>query len=333
VSRRDAPWWLLAAAVRLLPPGRRAWGSAMRAELAGIDARRERWEFAGGCTRALMTRSATARRIGYPLLTVAAVSVALWWTGRITYVPLHVGSMAVVLVLLAVAWLGRLSGPLGPVAGGPAARGLRAGGGLLLGVWTASLMVSMAEKNSAEQAVYGVPIFGVVLTINLVGLLALTARRSAATPRALTAGLAGAGLAVLVWTVAVCATPPIPVRSTPAVLLIVAGATAAAWAAGGGGRERLLAALCAGTAGIMLLLTVLVLLSTFGPATLIPDLASAALTPADDLEQSRREIQDPYVAVLLLGALVAALQSAVALGGRRPVSAVPDQAMAVTGAG
>jgi hypothetical protein len=53
-----------------------------------------------------------------------------------------------------------------------------------------------------------------------------------------------------------------------------------------------------------------IVLSAFGPAGLIPDLAPAALTPAADLAQSRSEIQDPYVALMVLGCLIAVLQSA-----------------------
>jgi hypothetical protein len=59
------------------------------------------------------------------------------------------------------------------------------------------------------------------------------------------------------------------------------------------------------------------LLSSYGPAWLIPDLVPAALSPADDLANSRVEIQDPYVAMLFLAALVLTIAS---ITGRRPAA-------------
>jgi len=50
----------------------------------------------------------------------------------------------------------------------------------------------------------------------------------------------------------------------------------------------------------------------------IPDLVPAALTPARRIAESRIEVEDPYVAVLVLGGLLAALLSVVAVGTRRP---------------
>jgi hypothetical protein len=60
------------------------------------------------------------------------------------------------------------------------------------------------------------------------------------------------------------------------------------------------------------------LLSSYGPARLIPDLVPAALTPADDLANSRIEIQDPYVALLFLSCLLAFALSAACVVTRRP---------------
>jgi len=59
------------------------------------------------------------------------------------------------------------------------------------------------------------------------------------------------------------------------------------------------------------------LLSSYGPAWLIPDLVPAALSPADDLANSRVEIQDPYVAMLLLACLCAVVLTIASIAGRR----------------
>jgi hypothetical protein len=330
VNWPDAAGWLLAGAVWLLPADRREWGAAMRADLAQIGGRRARWGFATGCVRVVATRPAVLRRVGYPLLMAGALAATLWWTSRIAYPPLHWGSVTAVVVLLALAWLGRHRGPLGPVADSWTARAVRAGGYLMLAAWTVTLMAAMSERESAEQARYGVPIFTVMLTSYLIGFLTLTANRSAATARILAAGLAGAGVAAAVWTAAVFMAPPIPVDLGPATTLIALGMVMAASAAGrpAGGERHLLAALCAGTVASMLILSLVVLLSVFAPPSLIPDLAPAALTPADDLAQSRVEIQDPYLWILLLGAVIATLQSAAALASRHRVPVRPDRSMA-----
>jgi hypothetical protein len=331
VNRPDGAGWLLAGAVWLLPAGRREWGAAMRAELAEIGGRRARWRFAGGCVRVVATRPVVVRRVGYPLLMAGALAATLWWTSRIAYSPLRWGSVTAVVVLLALARLGRQRGPLGPVAEGWTARGVRAGGCLLLAAWTMTLMAAMARKDSGEQARYGIPIFAVMLASYLIGFLTLTAQRSAATARILTAGLAGGGIAAAAWTVAVFVAPPIPVDLEPAVTVIALGMVLAASAAGrrGGAERHLLAALCAGTVASTLILSLVVVLSAVAPPSLIPDLAPAALTPADDLAQSRIEIQDPYLWILLLGGVIATLQSAAALASRHRAPAEPDRTPAV----
>ena len=55
---------LLRLAAGGLPAGRREWGSAMRAELAGVHGRRARWRFSLGCAR-----TATAMRVRANLTT------------------------------------------------------------------------------------------------------------------------------------------------------------------------------------------------------------------------------------------------------------------------
>ncbi|MFC1436526.1 hypothetical protein ACEZDB_38430 [Streptacidiphilus sp. N1-3] len=116
-----------------------------------------------------------------------------------------------------------------------------------------------------------------------------------------------------------------PTTVTPVVVFIAAAMGLAAGVLVLTGRgtatsgEAVSVALYAGTAAALLIVEALAVLSTYGPASMIPDLASAALTPAADLAQSRNEIEDPYVGILFLGCLLAAvLCVATVLGRRRP---------------
>jgi hypothetical protein len=65
------------------------------------------------------------------------------------------------------------------------------------------------------------------------------------------------------------------------------------------------AALVAGAVSTLLIVIELVVMASYAPARMIPDLAPAALTRAADLEQSRAELQDPYVLLFVIGALIA----------------------------
>jgi hypothetical protein len=72
------------------------------------------------------------------------------------------------------------------------------------------------------------------------------------------------------------------------------------------------AALLAGTTAALLMFNAVVLLASYGPAKLIPALVPMALTPADRLANSRIELVDPYLWLLLLGFFVALGQWAAA---------------------
>ena len=331
---RDPADLLLAAAVALLPAGRRQWGRAMRAELAGIEAGGERGRFALGCVRVVATQPAVLRAAGYPLLTAGVLVAVLGWVGTIGYAPLRWGLMAAVLLLVTVSWLGRRPGVVGPVGDGWAARLVRAGGYLLVGAMAAGFLVSVrSHGNPDEQARNGVPIFTVVLTVYLLGFLAVTARRSVATRRVLTTAVGAGGAATALWVVAALAAPPVPASIGLALVVTAAAMAAAAFAnAGHHSRteHRVLAGLCAGTTAALLIVTVVIGLSSYGPPSLIPDLASAALTPADDLAQSRNELVDPYIALLFLGGLLAGALTVASIATRQPAAATLDQSAAAS---
>jgi hypothetical protein len=311
----------------------------MRAELAGIESRRDRWWFAAGCVRVVVTRPAVWRRLGHPMLSAgvptAVLSAVLWWTGRIGYAPLHWGVVGLVGLLVAVAWLGRRRGPFGPVRPDWAARGVRAIGYLLVGTLAFGVVAFLdgQDHDPGEQAHVGVPIFTVVLTGYLIGFLAVTARRSAATPRVLTAAAVAGTVGAALWTGAVLVLPPVPANVGFALVVIVAAMAGAAYltARRGSGEptgQAVLAALCAGATAALLIVLAVGVTAEFGPPWLIPDLAPAALSKADDLAQSRIEIEDPYMAVLFLGWLIAVIQAAASLAIRQTVSDEPDPTLA-----
>lgn len=331
VSRRDAAGWLLASAARVLPPGRREWGVAMQAELAAIGPSRERWRFAAGCARAVATRPAVWRRAGYPLLVLGLLVVTVRETARVDYSPLRWGLVILVSSLVLVTALGRFR-PFGPVADGLGARGLRAGGYLLVAALAAEAVVSMAHRTNHDLA--GVPVYTVMFAGYLLGLTAVTARRSTATTRTLLIGVAAGGIAAAGWTALVVAFPPIPADPAVAVLFTAAGMGAAGWVAARGGvardhpgdrvthaelghRGELVAVASAGTVATLLILNVFSVLVAYGPARLIPQLVPHALTPADRLADSRIEIHDPYLWLLLFGWLIALGLCAAGMSTRR----------------
>jgi hypothetical protein len=302
----------------------------MRAELAGIRSRRARWWFTAGCVRVVATRPDVWRRLGYPLLPAGVLVAVLWWTSRIGYAPLHWGVVGLVGLLVTLAWVGRYRTAFGPVRPDPAARGVRTVGYLLVGTLAFGVVAFLDGRghDPREQAHVGVPIFAVVLTGYLLGFLAITARRGPATPHALTAGTIIGTAGAAVWTGATLALPPIPANVGFALVAVVAAMTAAAFLTARRGNGQLggqaaLAALCAGTTAALLIVLAVGVVSTFGPPRLIPDLAPAALTRADGLAQSRIEIQDPYVAIMFLGWLIAAVQAAASFTLRQTLAA-PD---------
>jgi hypothetical protein len=322
VSRLDGADRLLALVVRLLPAGRRDWGRAMRAESTAIKPARERWAFALGCLRVVLAQPAVLRAVGYPLLAVAILVAVLRWSTGIGYAPLRWGVVGTVALLLGLAWWARRPGVLGPVADGWAPRAVRAGGCLLVGAITAGFASSVGTHGPPEDAArFGVPIFAVLLSSYLVGFLALTARRTATAGRTLATGVGAPVAAAAVWLAVQVGFPPLPTNVggslfamglAAAVVVVLAGAPQY-----GAPRDAALAALCVGTLGPLLVFADVVLLSSYGPAWLIPDLVPMALSPADDVANSRIEIQDPYVVMLFLAALSAVLLSVVSIAGRR----------------
>jgi hypothetical protein len=257
------------------------------------------------------------QRLMWAGLAVAALVAVVMATGSIGYAPLRWTLVALVAVLVGASWLG---GSLGPVADGPVARAVRGGGYVLVAAMVLGIVLDMrtATANPGEQAAVGVSVYTVLLSGYLLGFVAVTRRRSAATTRVLATG-AGAGIAaVAVWSAVALGLPPMPATTGPAVVLIGVGALAAAYANAGrhGDAGRgLLAALCAATVGALLVVVVVAALARYGPDSLIPNVTPAALTP---IAESRIEIEDPYVGVLFVGSLLAAVLGVAAVRTGRP---------------
>ncbi|ETA71138.1 hypothetical protein [Actinospica robiniae] len=331
---KDAASRILGVAVALFPPDRRDWGQAMRAELAALEDPAARRRFALGCLRVALTRPSTLRTLGYPALMLGALAAAVWWSGRIGYGPLRWAVLAAAAALLAFVWWGRRPGALGPVGPGRVPRLARACGCMLVCALVLAGAASVASNsNPGEQAAVGVPIYTAVSAGYLFAFLAVTSRatahRGAVPARTLAVGGGVGGAAAAIWVAVLATARPMPTATAPLIALIAGAVIVAAVVAPtsrrasgrpltGRAKDGLIAGLCAGASAALLAVESLTALATYGPAAMIPDLAPVALTRADDLAQSRSEIQDPYVAILLLGGLLAIALCLSAIRVRRP---------------
>jgi hypothetical protein len=127
---------LLGRCAGLVPPGRRGWAEAVRAEAGEVPAGAARLGWVAGGVWLVAREAQMVRRIGYGLA-VAAVAVAAALVVRYLWGGAHPGRDAgwdkarvVLLVALAAGlpWVGRRRGVFGPVGASIAARVVRAGG-------------------------------------------------------------------------------------------------------------------------------------------------------------------------------------------------------------
>jgi hypothetical protein len=314
----DLPGRLLGTTLRLLPPGRRDWGTAMRAELTAVEGRRNRWSFAGGCLRALATQIHLLRAAVHLAVVLVTLGTVLVWTATIDYRPLAWPLDVVVSALAVVCRQARRSTMLGPTGDDAVAWLLRAGG-YVLAAGIAALGLFHAHPGTTAEAEAGVRLLvtGVAVACYALGLVLVCARRSAATTRTLLTATGCGVIAALTWLLAVALAPPIP-PSTGWALAMTAIASVAALAVNSATTDRaLLAALLAGSIALALIFFAVALLASWGPDAVIPPLTPQALPP-DRVAESRIEIVDPYMLVLVLGALAAAALSITAVTTRRP---------------
>ncbi len=316
-SGRDLSQRVLAVAVRLLPSGRSEWGRAMQAELASLDDGRARRRYALGCARAVLSDRAALRTVAVHVVALTFGAVALWLAFSMRAVGVRIETIAFVVVLGALAWSGRRWGPLGPIADHRSARGIRTAGYVVLGAYIMPALASFAASPQHDQS--GVWMFYVALALYLATLLFATSDRTAARPRTLqlmglvtVAGLAG-------WWGPMLLAGSVRAHSVWALVSVAASvvlglviATALRWPS----QQAVLGALAAGVATCLLIF--LAAQSTFllDPA-LAPDLGRVpGMTAVGEVDQNRAEAIDPYVAELLLGAVLGAVLIAAATASR-----------------
>jgi hypothetical protein len=317
-SARDLSHRVLAVAVRLLASGRSEWGRAMQAELASLDDVRARRRYALGCTRAVLSDRAAIRAVAAHVVAVTFGAVALGLAFSLRVVGVRIQTIVFVLVLGILAWSGRRRWRLGPIADHRSARGIRNVGYAVLGAYIIPALASFAAA-SPQSDQSGVWMLYVALTLYLATLLFATAHRTAARPRTLrlmgvvtVAGLA-AWWGPMLMAVSVRAHPGwalVSVAATVTLGLVIG--TARRWPS----QQAMFGALAAGVATCLLIF--LAAQSTFLlDRGLAPDLGRVpGMTAAGEVDQNRAEAVDPYVAELLLGALLgAALMAATTASG------------------
>jgi hypothetical protein len=306
----------LAAAVRLLPPQRREWGLAMQAELAAIDAGRERRRYALGCTRAVLTQPAALRTAAAPMLLLAFGAVATGLALSYPSAGVRAETLTLVAILGLVASRARRPGRLGPVADAPFARRARATGVIVVG-GSVMLMLAWGKHNDPS----GWWLVALALALYFVAVLAATSRRTAARPGALQVAAAAALVGLSAWWIPMLLLAGVRSHPHTALLAVALAAAAAVLALGrrGGAAHVATAGLAAATATCLLIF--LAAIGTYAAfPQLVPDIAgpgnAGGLTAAARAETNRIESTDPYVGEFLLGALFAAalISSAPAYG-------------------
>jgi hypothetical protein len=145
----------------------------------------------------------------------------------------------------------------------------------------------------------------------LIGLLSVGAGQSAAR-RVLVTGAGSGVAATAVWLVVVLVTPPIPDTVGWALTVTAGAAVVAVLANSGTTRGSLLAGLLAMAGTMALIFLSVLLLAHLGPDSLIPDITPGAL-PGQHISESRGEIIDPYVLILILSAMTATALGVAAL--------------------
>ncbi len=308
---RDLASRALGVAVRALPARRRDWGLAMQAELAVVEDAAERRRYVLGCTRAVLTQPAALARVAGRASVPLAGAVALVLAVRIPSAGVRAEALALIAALAAAAWLGRRPGLLGPVADDRTSRRVRAAGCGVVGVL--ALMVLWPSKGGGHSDPSGWWIACLAVLAYLAAALYATAQRTAAGPRALRLGAGLTAAAIALWWVPMLLSAG--VRAHPGATLALATAIVVAGCAIGARRRlpahaAIVAGLGAGAA-TCLLVTMLALGTYAARPQLVPHFCGTSnacgLTPAARAETERIEAADPYVADLLIGALLAGL--------------------------
>ena len=235
---------------------------------------------------------------------VIAVSAALVVTRDTAFLPMHVALVTMAAVLSLLPLVVRTTGLVHELADGPAAAITRTVGWLLVGAMATSIIISFRHSSTTERVSTGIPLLTVLMAAHVLGVHAVTAHPGATGRRVLAVGAAfGLGAAAL-WLVAVALWPPVPGNAVLATLLVFAGVAGAGyWSRRAG---ALGASLTAGTIGSLSIVVSVGALMNVVPDRWVPRIVTVAITPDDVVRESRIETVDPYIALLLFGALFGA---------------------------
>lgn len=303
-AHRDGPSRVAGAVLRRMPAARREWSDAMEAELASVSGRRARWRFAMGCVRTTMRQTASWGGATHVVAGVASLLTVLVLTRAMAYPPMRWGLVVMVAVLVAIPWLARRVGLFGSVAGGVAPVVIRGLGSVLVGVCVLGIVLEdrSSGADQLDRLLIGLPIFTAVLGIQLLGLFAVTTRSTDG--RALVACAWASLGGALGWLTIVALGPPLP--STPLLGLFMVGVAGVVTAMTGPRPVQCGAAMGAASVVALAVFVSMGALLALVPDRWIPDLVPMAITHADDIAQSRVEALDPYLWLLLIGAMLAA---------------------------
>jgi hypothetical protein len=258
---------------------------------------------------------ATVRRVvsvaGHLLLVVAAVVAVGVATSHLAYPSLRHALVAMVVVLSAVSLSGRFPLGLGPVGKSVAARLVRMVGTVLAGVGAVGVALGLAQGGfPSDRASDGVRIYTVVLAVNLAAFLTVTGRGSGLLPRAM---LSSVGLGLLAAALFAASVPVLPPGPIGLAILLIAAAAIGAGRLARHAESRVLAGLFAAVTACQAVFFAAAVLYRYGPDAWMPFAGPGPLTPQAQLEQNRVEAIDPYVGLLLLGAIAAGVLVGIAL--------------------
>jgi hypothetical protein len=158
--------------------------------------------------------------------------------------PLRTAGYGLVGALAVVLLAGRFG--LGPAGGRPAHLIRAVGFAVVAAEALATVAWVRAAPHPASVARFGLVVWTVVLSIHLLAVAAVTARRSRAAAAALGAGAAFGSAGFMLWALLCLMAPDIPTGNPPAVLALALSALAAAlWNRSGPARQAVLAGLTA----------------------------------------------------------------------------------------
>lgn len=300
---RDLPSRVARVVLRRMPESRREWSDAMEAELASVSGRRARWGFAMGCVQTTMRQTASWGAALHAVAGVASLLTVLVLTRDTAYPPMRWGLVVMVAVLVAIPWLAHRVGGFGSVAEGVTPVLIRGLGSVLVGVCVLGIVLEDRSSGAGQldRLRNGLPIFTAVLGIQLLGLFALTTR-STDDRALLTCARAGLG-GLFGWLTIVALGPPLP--TTPVLGLLMVGASGVVVAMAGPRPVHWGAVMGAASVVALAVFVAMGALLALAPDRWIPDLVPVAMTHSDDIAQSRVEALEPYLWLLLIGAVLA----------------------------